>query len=115
MSFSNKQTLRLKKTVVNGRNQTVYHAKVYRPRELPQIVIDENSEFIEVVSTGEEKPKDANSIYVPEKGVEVKTIQNVIEQPKEELPPVQEIEVKREDESDIGKVIVKRGRKPKED
>jgi hypothetical protein len=115
MGFSNKQTLKLKKTIVNGRNQTVYHAKVYRPRELPQLIIDENSEFIEVVTTEEAKPKDANSIYVPEKGVEVKTIQNVIEQPKEELPPVQEIEVKREDESDIGKVVVKRGRKPKED
>lgn len=114
MTFSNKQTLRLKKTVVNGRNQTVYNAKVYRPRELPQLIIDENSEHIEVV-VGETKPKDANSIVIPEKGIQVKTIQNVVEVPDEPLPTAQSIDVKREDASDVGKVITKRVRKTKVD
>lgn len=111
MTFSNKQTLRLKKTVVNGKNQTVYHAKVYRPRELPQLVINENAEHIELVAGEDAKPKDANSVVIPEKGIQVKTIQNVVEVPDEPLPTAQEIEVKREDASDVGKVVTKRVRK----
>lgn len=106
MTISNKQTLRLKKTVVNGRNQTVYHAKIYRPRELPQLIVDENEADIEVIAGTPSQPN-ANSVVIPEKGVEVKTIQNVVELPKEELPAAQEIKV----EKAVEKVVTRRARK----
>jgi len=106
MTISNKQTLRLKKTVVNGRNQTVYHAKIYRPRELPQLVIDENEADIEVIADNTSQPN-ANSVVTPEKGVQVKTIQNVVVVPDEPLPTQTEIKV----EKAVEKVITRRARK----
>ena len=72
-TISNKQTLRLKKMVVNGRNQTVYHPKIYRPRELPQFIVDENVDSIEVVDSPV-KEENKNAVTLQGDGIRVTKI-----------------------------------------
>ena len=107
-TISNKQTLRLKKMVVNGRNQTVYHPKVYRPKELPQFLIDENPDSVEVIESPV-KEENKNAVTLQGDGVQVTTINNVITKPEEPKPEAQSIEVKAPEE----KVVTKRAGRPK--
>jgi hypothetical protein len=111
MSISNNQNLRLKKMLVNGRNQTIYHPKVYRAKELPQFLVDENEDFIEVVTPEATIIKDQNSVTLQGEGVSVKTINNVVTKPEEPKPEAQEIKV----EPPVEKVVVKRGRRKTEE
>lgn len=107
MSISNNQPLRLKKMLVNGRNQTVYHPKVYRAKELPQFLIDENEEFVEVLSPEAVVVKNANAVTLQGEGVSVTSINNVITKPEEPKPLAQEIKV----EPPVEKVTVKKVRR----
>ncbi len=107
MPISNNQPLRLKKLLVNGRNQTVYQPKVYKPRELPQFLVDENEEHIEIVNPAAVVEKNPNAVSLQGEGVEVKTINTVMKKPEEPKPESQTIEVKPPEE----KVTVKRVRK----
>lgn len=111
MTITNNQPLRLKKMVINGRNQTVYHPKVYRAKELPQFLVDENEEFIEVVTPEATVTKDTNAVTLQGEGVSVKTINNVVTKPEEPKPEAQEIKV----EPPVEKVVVKRSRRKTEE
>ena len=111
MTISNKNTLRLKKLVINGRNQTVYHPKVYRPRELPQFIVDENEDAVEIVEASAAVVKDTNAVSLQGEGVTVKTINNVITKPEEPKPEAQTIEVKPPEE----KVTVRKVRRKTDD
>ena len=106
MTISNNQPLKLKQMLINGRNQTVYHPKVYKAKELPQFLIDENPDAVEVVTPEATLIKDQNAVTLQGEGVSVKTINNVITKPEEPKPVAQEIKV----EPPVEKVVVKRGR-----
>ena len=111
MAISNNQKLRLKRMLVNGRNQNVYFPKIYRPRELPQFLIDENEDAIEVVAPEAPVTVDHNAVSLQGEGVTVKTINNVLTKPAEPAPEAQSIEVKAPEE----KVTVKRARHKKDE
>jgi hypothetical protein len=106
MTISNNQVLRLKKMLVNGKNQSVYQPKIYKPRELPQFLVDENEEYIEVVNPAAVVEKNPNAVSLQGEGVEVKTINTVMQKPEAPKPEAKTIEVKPPEE----KVTVKRVR-----
>lgn len=93
--------------LVNGRNQTVYHPKDYKAKELPQFLIDENEEFVEVITPEALVVKNTNAVTLQGEGVSVTAINNVITKPEEPKPEAQEIKV----EPPVEKVVVKRARR----
>jgi len=111
MTISNNQVLRLKKLLINGRNQSVYQPKIYQPRELPQFLVDENEAHIEVVNPTAVIEKNPNAVSLQGEGVEVKTINTVMKKPEAPKPEAKTIEVKPAEE----KVTVKRRRKTTEE
>ena len=106
MTISNNQVLKLKKMLINGRNQTVYQPKIYKPRELPQFLVDENEAHIEIVNPAAVVEKNPNAVSLQGEGVEVKTINTVMKKPEAPKPEAKTIEVKPPEE----KVTVKRTR-----
>jgi hypothetical protein len=107
MTISNNQVLKLKKMLINGRNQTVYQPKIYKPRELPQFLVDENEAHIEIVNPATVVEKNPNAVSLQGEGVEVKTINTVMQKPEAPKPEAKTIEVKPPEE----KVTVKRVRR----